>query len=86
MEGLVPLHEQQVKARFLPVAEEQVLAYLHAERGVDLLAGGHGVHMLVIRARILDPQRVEQVVHRDFPPEAARNVLRPALMQLYLHV
>ena len=52
---LVPRHHEQIIVRFLPAAEEQILADQHPEHSVYLIAGFHVIRRLMVRALILFP-------------------------------
>ena len=75
LEGLVAGYHEQIEARLLPVAQEQIFADCGVQAGVDDVAVLHGIglHPAVVGAPELDAQLVQQVVGADlfFQPPGA---------------
>ena len=86
LEGLVPRHDQQIKARLLPVAEKEILADMDPQDGVhlraDLHGGGGGFR--VVRPVELHPQPVQEFIGLDLSGAAPTHIRRRTMQQFHL--
>ena len=86
LEVLLPFQHQQVKLRLLPVAEEEILADLLAEHGLDGLACLDRVRKVVVDARIRNAQPIKQVIAALLLREALFKVFRSSFKYRFANV
>ena len=82
-EGLVGSHAQQVKLRFLPVAEEEIFAHLDTEKPVYLLTSLHSFCRIVIGAAVGYLKLIKKIVSRRLARRA--HVGRTSFPERYIH-
>ena len=85
-EDLLPFQHQQVKLRLLPVAEEEILADLLAEHGLDGLACLNRVRKVVVDTRIRNAQPIKQVIAALLLREALFKVFRSSFKYRFANV